>query len=145
MYTWGCGTLGQLGLDGVMSTNRPKPVTGAWILECALSRSFGRTPASPARLGVFVVVCGIGVSVCVGGGEVFAVFLCQHPCLWSSAGAALCDRGVSIKQVACGTSHCAAISDENVLYTWGSNKYGCLGAEIDEEFSPVPRRVGAFR
>ena len=57
------------------------------------------------------------------------------------ARAALCDRGVSIKQVACGTSHCAAISDENVLYAWGSNKYGCLGAEIDEEFSPVPRRV----
>lgn len=84
VYTWGCGTLGQLGLDGVMSTSRPKPVT------------------------------------------------------------ALCDRGVSIKQVACGTSHCAAISDENVLYAWGSNKYGCLGAEIDEEFSPVPRRVNAF-
>ena len=28
VYSWGCGTTGQLGLGGVMSTPRPKPVSG---------------------------------------------------------------------------------------------------------------------
>ncbi len=57
---------------------------------------------------------------------------------------ALVNRGVSVKTVACGTSHCVATSSENVLYSWGSNKYGCLGADLDAEFSTIPRRVRAF-
>lgn len=55
--------------------------------------------------------------------------------------AAFLDKGISIKFVTLGTYHSAALTNENILYTWGSNKYGCLGAEIEDEFTPAPQRV----
>ncbi len=55
--------------------------------------------------------------------------------------AGLLDKGVSIKYISCGTHHNAAISVENIMYTWGSNKYGCLGVESELEFISTPTRV----
>ena len=53
----------------------------------------------------------------------------------------LYDRSLSVKFVACGTHHNAVLTNENIMYSWGSNKYGCLGAEIDDEYTPYPQRV----
>ena len=36
-------------------------------------------------------------------------------------------QGLKCVHVACGNSHCAAISGEGVCYTWGNGNYGCLG------------------
>lgn len=54
---------------------------------------------------------------------------------------AFADLAVSVKYISCGMHHNAVLSNENVMYSWGSNKYGCLGAEIDDEFTPYPQRV----
>ncbi|KAL1520466.1 hypothetical protein AB1Y20_022047 [Prymnesium parvum] len=35
--------------------------------------------------------------------------------------------GIVVVQVACGAKHCAVVSDEGVLYTWGDNDYGQCG------------------
>ena len=32
-----------------------------------------------------------------------------------------------IKQISAGDYHCAAVTREGELYTWGSNRYNCLG------------------
>jgi alpha-tubulin suppressor-like RCC1 family protein len=34
---------------------------------------------------------------------------------------------ILIKDVACGSHHCAALTREGELYTWGQNLNGCLG------------------
>mmetsp|Transcript_3703 Transcript_3703/g.5731 ORF Transcript_3703/g.5731 Transcript_3703/m.5731 type:complete len:537 (-) Transcript_3703:66-1676(-) len=52
-----------------------------------------------------------------------------------------------IKEVSAGDFHCAAITREGELYTWGSNKYGCLGRTIEEKdviYTPIPGHVGGF-
>uniref|UniRef100_A0A3Q3VJX2 BTB domain-containing protein n=1 Tax=Mola mola TaxID=94237 RepID=A0A3Q3VJX2_MOLML len=36
-------------------------------------------------------------------------------------------QGVSVIQVACGSSHTLALTDEGSVYTWGANQYGQLG------------------
>mmetsp|Transcript_17850 Transcript_17850/g.18611 ORF Transcript_17850/g.18611 Transcript_17850/m.18611 type:complete len:539 (-) Transcript_17850:79-1695(-) len=52
-----------------------------------------------------------------------------------------------IKQISAGDYHCAAVTREGELYTWGSNRYNCLGRKIQEkdvEYTPIPGHVGGF-
>ena len=58
-----------------------------------------------------------------------------------------------IKVISCGSYHNAVITQENELYTWGSNQHGCLGRKLHEDntmtatilkFSPHPGYVGGF-
>lgn len=54
---------------------------------------------------------------------------------------------LAIKQIFGGSHHCAAITKEGELYTWGSNKYGCLGRRCDmrgTEFTATPGHCGGF-
>ena len=51
--------------------------------------------------------------------------------------------GRIVKQISCGESHCAAITDNQALYTWGRGQHGRLGHGVTEnEF--FPRLVEAF-
>lgn len=44
----------------------------------------------------------------------------------------------------CGLSHLAAINSDNDLFTWGRNKFGCLGLGHDnDQFFPYKAHVGA--
>ena len=55
------------------------------------------------------------------------------------------DKGLSIKQIYCGSHHNAAIANDGNLYTWGSNQYGALGRQsIDARFTPHPGIVAEF-
>ena len=52
-----------------------------------------------------------------------------------------------VKAIFCGSHHCAAITKEGELYTWGSNKNGCLGRKIEAngtEYTSIPGHVGGF-
>ncbi len=69
------------------------------------------------------------------------MMVCLDHCGRDMCGAALFDKAISIRSISCGTHHNFATSYDNVLYSWGSNKYGCLGAEIDVEYTAVPQRV----
>ena len=42
------------------------------------------------------------------------------------------DLSVKIASIACGTSHCAAISTDGRMYTWGSSEHGRLGNGRDD-------------
>lgn len=35
-----------------------------------------------------------------------------------------------LKKVWCGSHHCAAVTTDGELYTWGSNRTGCLGRAL---------------
>jgi hypothetical protein len=42
-----------------------------------------------------------------------------------------------IKQISAGDYHCAAVTREGELYTWGSNRYNCLGRFVSLFPSPL--------
>jgi hypothetical protein len=42
-------------------------------------------------------------------------------------------RGAAFSRVACGDSHSAAVAKDGSLYCWGSNMFGQLGFEPDDE------------
>ena len=63
------------------------------------------------------------------------------------------DSHILIKEISCGSYHNAIITQECELYTWGSNKHGCLGRKLQQDqtiasailkFSPEPGHVGGF-
>lgn len=54
---------------------------------------------------------------------------------------------ILVKQISAGAFHCAAITREGELYTWGSNAHGNLARNIDErdvQYTPTPGHVGGF-
>ncbi|KAG8383900.1 hypothetical protein BUALT_Bualt04G0062200 [Buddleja alternifolia] len=53
-------------------------------------------------------------------------------------------QGVRIKQIACGDSHCLAVTMEGEVQSWGRNQNGQLGLGTTED-SLVPRKIEAFK
>ena len=59
----------------------------------------------------------------------------------------LSERHVFCREISAGSHHSAAVTLEGELFTWGSNRSGCLGRTIDEmdvEYSTLPGHVGGF-
>lgn len=52
--------------------------------------------------------------------------------------------GLHIKQIACGDSHCLAVSMEGEVQSWGRNQNGQLGLGTTED-SLVPQKIEAFQ
>ena len=53
----------------------------------------------------------------------------------------------TIEQIFSGSHHCAAFTIDGEMYSWGSNKNGCLGRKADlgdTNFSVIPGHVGGF-
>ncbi|KDP29458.1 hypothetical protein JCGZ_19287 [Jatropha curcas] len=53
-------------------------------------------------------------------------------------------HGLKIKQIACGDSHCLAVTVEGQVQSWGRNQNGQLGLGTTED-SLVPQRIGALQ
>ncbi|KAL7101943.1 hypothetical protein ACP275_08G087700 [Erythranthe tilingii] len=53
-------------------------------------------------------------------------------------------QGLRIKQIACGDSHCLAVTMEGEVKSWGRNQNGQLGLGTTED-SLVPRNIEAFQ
>uniref|UniRef100_M4E638 RCC1-like domain-containing protein n=1 Tax=Brassica campestris TaxID=3711 RepID=M4E638_BRACM len=52
-------------------------------------------------------------------------------------------HGIRIKQIACGDSHCLAVTMDGEVQSWGRNQNGQLGLG-DTEDSLVPKKIQAF-
>uniref|UniRef100_A0A803L4T6 Ultraviolet-B receptor UVR8 n=1 Tax=Chenopodium quinoa TaxID=63459 RepID=A0A803L4T6_CHEQI len=52
--------------------------------------------------------------------------------------------GVKIKQIACGDSHCLAVTMDGVVASWGRNQNGQLGIGTAED-SLIPQKIQAFQ
>lgn len=55
----------------------------------------------------------------------------------------LCIQGVSVKMVAAGAEHTAAVTEDGELYGWGWGRYGNLGLG-DRNDRLVPEKVSAL-
>ncbi|XP_010930686.3 ultraviolet-B receptor UVR8 isoform X4 [Elaeis guineensis] len=53
-------------------------------------------------------------------------------------------QGLKIKQIACGDSHCLAVTVDGQVQSWGRNQNGQLGLGTTED-SLVPQRIQAFQ
>ncbi|KAJ8769146.1 hypothetical protein K2173_000921 [Erythroxylum novogranatense] len=53
-------------------------------------------------------------------------------------------QGLRIKQIACGDSHCLAVTIEGEVQSWGRNQNGQLGLGTTED-SLMPQRIKAFQ
>ncbi|CAI9753039.1 unnamed protein product [Fraxinus pennsylvanica] len=53
-------------------------------------------------------------------------------------------QGLRIKQIACGDSHCLAVTMEGEVQSWGRNQNGQLGIGTTED-SLVPRKIETFK
>ncbi|XP_050205495.1 ultraviolet-B receptor UVR8 [Mercurialis annua] len=53
-------------------------------------------------------------------------------------------HGLKIKQIACGDSHCLAVTMEGLVQSWGRNQNGQLGLGTIED-SLVPQKIQAFQ
>ncbi|XP_057419366.1 ultraviolet-B receptor UVR8-like [Lotus japonicus] len=52
-------------------------------------------------------------------------------------------QGLTIKQIACGDSHCLAVTMDNKVLSWGRNQNGELGLGTTDD-SLVPQKIGTF-
>ncbi|KAI7750062.1 hypothetical protein M8C21_007485 [Ambrosia artemisiifolia] len=53
-------------------------------------------------------------------------------------------QGIRIRQIACGDSHCLAVTMEGEVQSWGRNQNGQLGLGTTED-SLVPQKIEAFQ
>jgi alpha-tubulin suppressor-like RCC1 family protein len=142
VWSWGDGGGGRLGHGDKTSKISPTPIQalrgevvtqvacGTWHSACIVE-------VPPFQDGGLVYTWGTGMSGQLGQGIRTVSTLPQ--CVYGFV-----DKGLAIRTIACGQSHNAALTTDDQLYTWGSNKYGCLGAELADEFVAYPQRVWAF-
>jgi len=51
------------------------------------------------------------------------------------------ELSVGVNQIAAGSYHCGAITDDDTLYMWGANDNGQCGEIMDENYVLVPKKV----
>ena len=145
VWSWGCGSGGKLGLGDEKDRSSPCLVPrlkGRSVLAvvAATWHSMALTVHPPLLDGGWVYTWGSGYHGQLGQElrqisllpETVEYFVTYH---------------LAIKQIYAGSHHCAAVTKEGELYTWGSNKNGCLGRKADmggTEYTPTPGHCGGF-
>ena len=145
VWAWGSGSGGKLGLGDEKDRNSPCVVPrlkGRSITSLIASTWYSMALANhpPFLNGGWIYTWGSGYHGQLGQGtrqmsllpETVEYFIKFH---------------LSIKQIFAGTHHCAALTIDGEMYTWGSNKNGCLGRKADlggTNFTATPGHVGGF-
>lgn len=143
VWSWGDGTGGKLGHGDTRPRIDPCPVNalrgevvlqvaaGCWHSACIVEQP-------PFINSGVLFTWGTGLAGQLGLGAATTTSRVPAPV------SGFLDKGHSIKFIACGSHHNAALTHDSQLYTWGSNKFGCLGAEVADEFVAYPQKVWAF-
>mmetsp|Transcript_17287 Transcript_17287/g.29025 ORF Transcript_17287/g.29025 Transcript_17287/m.29025 type:complete len:529 (+) Transcript_17287:31-1617(+) len=145
IWVWGNGSGGKLGLGD--NNDRWEPVLipqmrGKSVLQVAAGywHSMAVVAYPPMLKGGWLYTWGSGYhgQLAQGGRvvstapEVVEYFLGVH---------------LLVTTVAAGSHHCLAITEDQELYSWGSNNNGCCGRKIDEKdviYTPIPGHVQGF-
>lgn len=144
LYTWGKGDRGQLAHGDTRDVVDPERVRGGAVAGTFVwEASYGRHFLLALTAGGEVSSCG----ACAGGvlGRAPGRRLpfesgADHPAFDPTLRLISALRSVRVCALACGETHCAALSSEGEAYTWGTAAYGKLGHE-DEGDCPEPRLV----
>ncbi|KAG5178125.1 regulator of chromosome condensation 1/beta-lactamase-inhibitor protein II [Tribonema minus] len=144
VWAWGSGDGGVLGLGDVKGRAVPAPVeafAGMHVLQIAAGtwHAAAVVMVPPALNGGYLYTWGSGYHGQLGLGHRQVVL---RPTLVQE----LLKTQQWVKFVACGSHHNVVVTAEGELYSWGSNKHGCLGRTLltAEPFTPVPGHVGGF-
>ncbi|XP_053688822.1 probable E3 ubiquitin-protein ligase HERC2 isoform X2 [Sabethes cyaneus] len=119
LYACGEGTNGRLGLghNNNVPTPRPVPILNQYVVKKVAVHSGGKH-AMALTLDGKVFSWGEGEDGKLGHGNRLTL---EKPKLIESL------RTKRIRDIACGSSHSAAITSSGELYTWGLGEYGRLG------------------
>ncbi len=145
VWSWGNGSGGKLGLGD--NNDRFDPclipgLKGKFVMQIVAGswHSMALICYPPLLSGGWVYTWGSGYHGQLGQGpktislvpELIEYFLLTH---------------LSVRYIAAGSHHCAAITKEGELYTWGSNHNNCLARKLEERdvnYSCVPGHCGGF-
>jgi len=145
VWSWGSGAGGKLGLGDQKDRFDP----------CLIPRLRGKSVLSVSASSWYSMAVVVYPPM-IGGGLLYTWGSGYHGQLaQGSVQISLCPEMVQyfislhllIKYISAGMYHCAAVTIDGELYTWGSNKNMCLGRNIDEkdvQYTPVPGHCGGF-
>lgn len=139
VYTWGSGDGGRLGHGDTLDRHEPVLVEGLKdeiVLQVAAGNwhSMALVQVPPCLYGGWVYTWGSGYSGQLGLGETFVT---NTPRLVEG----LVDDVATVAFMCCGSHHCAVLTDDEQMYCWGSNRHGCLGAQLVRRWQPLARSV----
>lgn len=144
VLTWGVGDGGRLGHGDTLRRNTPQIVqklAGEAVAKvvCSVWHSAAIVVVPPYTTGGLLYTWGTGMHGQLAQGTV-------KTCLEPTVVADLYDLSVAAADISCGMYHNALITADGQCFTWGSNKYGCLGrpSEMDvvpASYTPVPGLV----
>ncbi|XP_034144249.1 RCC1 domain-containing protein 1 [Esox lucius] len=163
VYTWGCGSHGQLGhgdlspeeepraLEALMGLQMSSVAAGGWHSVCISAggdlyvwgwNESGQVglPSRSLRGGQLKTQCAGSASTCKdqeNSDEVF-ISIQAFPALVDVT--ELCE----VSKVSCGSRHTAAVTSSGDLYTWGWGEYGQLG-QGNMSSSDEPKQVRFFK
>lgn len=122
VHTWGEGKLGQLGHgEGTMWLQHPTVVqslSDRQIVGVGAGDGFSVFLSDSGIL----MTCGDGTFGCLGQGDFKSV---STPKVVETL------INEEVKQVACGIHHCAALTRNGALFTWGRGDFGQLGTGVE--------------
>ncbi|KAI4497020.1 hypothetical protein M0802_007766 [Mischocyttarus mexicanus] len=118
VYAWGQNNCGQIGSGIVSNQGAPRKINSALTGKIVTSITCGQTYSMIVTSSGEVYAWGHN-----GVGQLGSGSYSNQLSPFKVTGLA----GVIIEKVACGYAHTLALSDEGVLYVWGSNSYGQLG------------------
>ncbi|KAK7247605.1 hypothetical protein RIF29_42491 [Crotalaria pallida] len=133
--SWGRGEDGQLGLgdtDDRLLPTKLSALDGQDIVSvtCGADHTIARSES-----GREVYSWGWGDFGRLGHGD-YSDLLIPHPIR--------AFQGLRIKQIACGDSHCLAVTIEKEVLSWGRNQNGQLGLGTTED-APLPQKIQTFQ
>lgn len=133
--SWGRGEDGQLGHGDANDRDLPTIVTaldgcGVSAINCGADHTTARSDSTRT-----VYSWGWGDFGRLGHGNSSDLFLPHSIRVL---------QGLQIKQMACGDSHCLAISTDGEVYSWGRNQNGQLGLGHHDD-SLRPQKVPTFQ
>jgi len=123
LWTWGCGTAGNLGNNLVISQSSPVQTVSnvtTWK-QASVSLSGYHTAAIKTDGTLWTWGLNTGVAGTADG------ILGDNTTISKSSPVQTISTGTNWKQVSLGKVEGAAIKDDGTLWTWGNNAYGQLG------------------
>ncbi|KAM9333946.1 RCC1 and BTB domain-containing protein 1 isoform 3-T3 [Symphorus nematophorus] len=118
VFAWGYNNCGQVGSGSTANQPYPRKVTGCLQGKTAVGITCGQTSSMAVINNGEVYGWGYNGNGQLGIGNNGNQLM---PCRLAAL------QGLCIQQIVSGYGHCLALTDEGLLYAWGSNTYGQLG------------------
>ncbi|XP_030635910.1 RCC1 and BTB domain-containing protein 1 isoform X1 [Chanos chanos] len=130
VFAWGYNNCGQVGSGSTANQPTPRKVSSCLQNKVVVNIACGQTSSMAVVDNGEVYGWGYNGNGQLGLGNNGNQLT---PCRLAGL------QGLCVLQIACGYAHSLALTDEGLLYAWGSNTYGQLGTGNKiNQLSPVP-------